>query len=169
MPPGSAAVCKRAATLTPSPIRSTPCTITSPRLIPMRKRTCRLGGSLSSNLVGRSARNGEHASCHRRPCTKGDQPTLHLDKQGGGAGAVAVVAGYEHCPTSASEVAAGRRPRAFKTRDGETPANGATRPKRLTGQGLSGHQGRQSRDSAMKRSRSWTWCFSSRQVIKTRI
>src|SRR6516164_5966855 len=47
MPPGSAADCNRAATLTPSPSRSSPSSITSPRLTPMRNLTCRCSGNWS--------------------------------------------------------------------------------------------------------------------------
>ena len=46
-PPGSAAACRRAATLTPSPSKSAPCTMTSPRLTPMRNSTRRCSGSWS--------------------------------------------------------------------------------------------------------------------------
>ena len=37
MPPGGAISCRRAATLTPSPKMSSPSTMMSPRLMPMRK------------------------------------------------------------------------------------------------------------------------------------
>ena len=45
MPPGSASACRRAATFTPSPNRSSPSTITSPRLMPMRNSSRRSFGS----------------------------------------------------------------------------------------------------------------------------
>ena len=45
MPPGSAMPSRRAATFTPSPSRSSPFTITSPRLMPMRNASRFSSGS----------------------------------------------------------------------------------------------------------------------------
>ena len=45
MPPPSARLSRRAAMLTPSPYSRSPSTMTSPRLMPMRKRICRESGS----------------------------------------------------------------------------------------------------------------------------
>ena len=54
MPPGSAIVSRRAATLTPSPSRSSFLTTTSPRLTPTRKCICRWSGSESLRVLSAS-------------------------------------------------------------------------------------------------------------------
>ena len=51
MPPGSAIDSRRAATLTPSPSRSSFLTTTSPRLTPTRKCICRCSSSESLRVL----------------------------------------------------------------------------------------------------------------------